>query len=353
MVLNPELYKRLQVVFGEVRIAHEGEIAVSVSSSLRFTPPQLGRNTSFDLRGRSGEEVNRGEQYRVCCPFCGDSRFRLYIGYLWDRKPTALFCHNETHCHQDIDNRRELRRKVLQSTGPVSFGIVPESVIESGIVASVQVPGDVTLLGELDRWHPTVVYLQERKYDVGELSDIYHVGHCNSVIDHSHRLLRGRVFIPIERKGELIGWQGRFVGERDWKSCPVPKYYNLPSMPKRFFLYNEDFGLSGEDVIVFEGVAKVWRMGGPSVAVLGSTLSGPQARLLMDRPGRGMTAIFFDGGAEQQRDDAVARLKPALGDRVFGVEVPENFDPDKYDRDFLWGMVEKQAADRGLKLADR
>ena len=68
--LNPTLYDRLVREFGSVIIANEGEAYI----------PAL-RSMSIREGERNSPAVAYGEYYRVCCPFCGDGRHRLWVNH--------------------------------------------------------------------------------------------------------------------------------------------------------------------------------------------------------------------------------------------------------------------------------
>ena len=69
--LQPELYRRLESRLGPVIIANEGEELVGWAA----TDPCTGRPRL--------EVIMPGEYYRVSCPFCTDTRHRLYVNHRW------------------------------------------------------------------------------------------------------------------------------------------------------------------------------------------------------------------------------------------------------------------------------
>ena len=71
-VLNLTLYNALVRRFGHVRVGMSG---VEINWSEPFVPP-LSRSERLVRTVYS-----RGEHYQVNCPYCGDTRFRLYFGY--------------------------------------------------------------------------------------------------------------------------------------------------------------------------------------------------------------------------------------------------------------------------------
>ena len=91
-VLNPVLYARLVELFDEVRISHEG---------IEATPGVVmvvgGQRVSIG--------AEHGEYYSVNCPFCGDTRGRLYINHTYTRNRERAVCYNETSCLTGTINR--------------------------------------------------------------------------------------------------------------------------------------------------------------------------------------------------------------------------------------------------------
>src|SRR5437016_2241770 len=75
LCLNPILYSLLKERFGFVKVANEGEELVG---SYKYDP--VRGQTVLDI-------ISRGETYCVDCPYCKESRHRLYINHrygTWD-----------------------------------------------------------------------------------------------------------------------------------------------------------------------------------------------------------------------------------------------------------------------------
>ena len=93
-VLNQKLYNRLLRVFGRVEVSNRGE-KMTWKRSLH----PIYRTYQVKIQAP-------GEYYHVCCPFCGDTRFRLNINHMWDQQIAGkslkylVVCQNE-HCEQD------------------------------------------------------------------------------------------------------------------------------------------------------------------------------------------------------------------------------------------------------------
>jgi len=82
------------------------------------------------------------------------------------------------------------------------------------------------------------------------------MGYCNSVFDNAYYPLTGRIFIPVIMNGMLVGWQGRYIGDPDWKVSRVQKYFNLRGMSKKDMLYNFDVAKNQPMVVLVEGAAE-------------------------------------------------------------------------------------------------
>ena len=104
-VLNPALFTALEAVLGPVRVANEG-----MSMTGTYLPGVGGK--------RRFHPSESGEYYRVSCPFCSDTRQRLYVNHRWgtrDEKTGGRFrwaarCFNE-HCLRDPEQRVSERNR--------------------------------------------------------------------------------------------------------------------------------------------------------------------------------------------------------------------------------------------------
>src|SRR4249920_1968854 len=98
--LNPRLYRLLQDNFGTVKIASPGEamIAQSVREPVSDRPMLA--------------ITHSGEYYRLCCPYCNDTRYRLYVNHMYGQKDRfgrrmkfLAVCYNETACMAKRENQ--------------------------------------------------------------------------------------------------------------------------------------------------------------------------------------------------------------------------------------------------------
>lgn len=110
--LNPDLHRELVKHFPQVLISNEGEPFVGT------------RQPSIYRRGRhDNPPIHSGEYYRVSCPFCVDTRQRLYINHMFnvlgedgDDHLYLAYCFNE----QCIDSRF-MQKRLLDMIFPFGY----------------------------------------------------------------------------------------------------------------------------------------------------------------------------------------------------------------------------------------
>ena len=126
--LNPILYRALERRFGPVLVADEGSAMVSTRAPSAFNSDR----TNLVI-------LAAGEYYKVCCPFCRDSRHRLWINHMYGQPDTSGFrnnwlayCYNE-NCIDSPGRRQQLEhlifgltnRRERASAMPISPGRLP------------------------------------------------------------------------------------------------------------------------------------------------------------------------------------------------------------------------------------
>lgn len=340
--LRRELYRRLFDRFGKVIITHDGEAMVY---TLRDDERRPGRKKLVaDLPG---------EYYRISCPFCNDTRGRLWINHLWgmympqvQSKNLWLCCCYNEGCLKSYDNQKRLYDMVFNDVmngrelyDPLERGERPSKLLTAG----VRPPGElVEHLHLLPPDHHANVYLRDRGYDPDWLSRNLGVGYCE-VAHEDFKMANDRVIIPIIFRGDYVGWQGRYIGD-----CPAgtPKYYTMTGMKKTQILYNFDRAKSYPYVVLTEGATKVWSVGDHAVAQLGDKLSGMQAQLLAVN--WKTVVVYLDGKAEARSEEAQHSLKGVP--QVVRVQLPEDREPGDYTRAQNDEIIKQAARAQGVEL---
>jgi hypothetical protein len=367
--LCPGLYELLRRAFGDVLIANEGEEVVIG-----------GRRWNANYGRAEWDIVQSGEYYRVNCPYCGDGRKRLWFHYCYGQLDDEdggriinwmVNCYNEGclsgHDRRAVENRQDLEIRLFSaemSTVERSrlLATQPGNRSDNEPLVEVILPGRVTRLDELPSSHEAVRYIEDRGYDAGKLGRKYGLCYCRKAFEFSQ--VQGRLIIPIEMDGQLVGWQARYVGELNWSACGVRKYYNLPGMKKRKMLYNWDRASQGRIIVVVEGVTGVWTVGDPTVALLGKSITAYQMNRLAhltlrdDKPR--CLVLMLDPDADQdykerrRLDLAFTNLMNSYnktGGAAVRVHLPKGKDPGNFDHETIWDMIYAAGDDVGVDIA--
>jgi hypothetical protein len=356
MPLNPKLYNGLRRAFGEVRIAKEGE-------------PMAYKVVTNPLTHRQGTQVTSGgEDYKVCCPFCGDTRFRLEISHRWDTTDPVtgarfgrhlMRCYNDG-CDANLDAPtadRVLRQEELQDRmRPYvarALGL-RTPVAKPKRLTETKLPGKCVPITQLPADHPAILYLLERDFDPARLEQEFRLVFC---LEDTNENVSGRIIIPVYRENKLVGWQARYVGEPP--ADYIPKYYTMPGLPKRQVLYNYDVAMHTRFGIIVEGVTDVWRVGRQGVAILGSTMSNQQialAKAAWGETGVGLALdpeLVAEPRKRPDRPTSYEKIVERLSDPtafkwgLLKIQLALGTDPGKLRSDELWRVIQIMAQKAG------
>jgi hypothetical protein len=367
MPLCPGLYELLRREFGDVGIANEGEDFIPGN---RYHDPISGR---WDR-----EIIHAGEYYTVNCPYCGDTRRRLWFNHTYGQLDEdgriinwRVLCYNEGclsgHDRRAVENREDLEIRLFRAelSGAeriISLAIHPGRRDDGGPLAAVEMPGKVTTLDQLPPEHEAVMYIEDRGYDAAKLGRKYGVCYCHKAYEFSQ--VQGRIIIPVVMDGQTVGWQSRYVGELDWSACGVRKYYNLPGMKKRKMLYNWDRASQGRIIVIVEGVTGVWTVGDSATALLGKSITAHQMQMLGNLPESGeqtrCLVLMLDPDADQDHKEKrrldlafgrLANLYQKPGGRVVRVHLPKGKDPGSFDHETIWDMIYNAGDAMGVDIA--
>lgn len=305
-MLNMDLYNRLKRQFGTVKVLHENEPAVMV-------PHKLGAITSYRCQG--------GEEYNVCCPFCNDVGFHLYINYTYGEKNykgyrTFATAHCFHGCLDDKDKREELYNLLYAFPLPNQFKSIIVPICEEP-EKEILPPGKLILLSQLPPDHPAILYLVEARQFPLPLLDYYGVCYCYE--SATNPLAIGRIVIPIWFKGEYKGWQTRKIG--DGKAGGI-EYCTAPGMRKSRLIYNYDVAINQDYVVICEGVTDVWRVGPAGICLFGKSASVEQIRLIKEGWGKKDICLLLDPDASKETAKLYENLTKDCKN-VFVVKLPE------------------------------
>ncbi len=349
--LNPDLYQALLRVFGDVAISSEGSRA------------NITRTPKRDRNGRPhlSVKISGGEYYRVNCPYCNDTRKRLYIGYLWGQldKITGreilhnVICYNEK-CIRDRIQQQSLFDRVYPFGGaprlslpPVSRGNGGDSHPSSSEAIAAKLPDNTVPL--TDRSVPDHVrkYLLSRHFDSVLLWKRWKVRYCAAAI-HSTPIIHDRivipfhVFNPIRKKLLLAGWQARSLNDDE----SAPKYLFPTGMRKSRLVYDLFAARrSRGPVVICEGVTDVWRLNKNAVALLGKTMSERQCDLIVSEFTGRPLVVLLDADARNEALKIARQLRSRRHEHndsgvVVVATLPRNAgDPADCTRTQVWKAI--------------
>lgn len=349
--LNPKLYNLLQRNLpGGVRVFSEGEAFVGTY----HRDPLSGQQRLYIRQ--------RGEEYFGNCPFCGDTRERLYVNHRWAVKDKQgndnlflCYCYNEM-CTSNIQGQLRLKEMIFRmGRRKLSMRIGRGVVLKDSERYDPRPPGPIVYLDELPRHHPAVAYIAEdRGFDIKTLVRRYGVGYCPS---SEHDLARERIYIPFVQGGNLMGWQMRYIGEPHGKW--PPKYFSCPGQPAKRMLYNIDEAQKYSTVMVVEGPIDVWGCGLQGVGLIGKKLSPPKLDLLKSKCKDATVVIMLDPdqpekekakGRPHQIEEAYERALGNFKGGVVKVYLPTKTDPGSLERDYLLDCVRDAAKEQGCRV---
>lgn len=343
--LNPQLYAMLKRRFRHVQVSGAGE-SMLTSRSVRYVGPL---NTPTE-----GLCVDHpGEYYKVCCPFCSDTRYRLYINHRWgvrdelgNRNLWLAICYNEL-CINSWERREELWELVTALEGDrlERARIKPGKQVDLTKVKA-EWPGPVTRVDRLSHDHDAYRYLvRDRGFDPQILGPFYNVHYCH---DSWWFLARNRLIIPLYHKKVMRGWQARWPGELNWDAEDAPpKYWTMPHTPRSQLLYNFANARRHRTGVAVEGPMDVWGFGTPSMATLGDTMTFAQQKQITLAFRDDSFVLLYDPDAlkKEKTQKLIRRLTGQFAKGLAVVELPGR-DPGSFGfagREFLRDYVAAEA----------
>src|SRR6187399_54136 len=178
-MINEKLFDLLETAYGNVKVLRRG---VAMGCVYREDPHTGKLRLEVKQRGQ-------GEEYRLDCPECGDTRGRLFINHRWgvyDKKTKTrnlwlANCYNE-ECFANYAEQKKLYDTVYAgySMGAGDLSKATEKA-RTLIIQPVDLPGSVWPLADMIKRQPNhhaVQYLRDRLIDPQTVSEAYDLSYC-------------------------------------------------------------------------------------------------------------------------------------------------------------------------------
>ena len=257
MVLNPQLYRLLTREYGQVKLINAGHHRVEARAGDKYVVE------------------DRGEHYSVCCPVCGDDRFRLSVSYRWlstggtvHRNKTLAHCYNEDCGVTEPEFVDPLIEKLeALELGldpgddipvPTLDDVLPKNALRlpTGLIPVQDLPPDHEAWSFLETKYPRLP--RELFVEAGAAF----AGSRDPVCPSAYR----RVIFPISYEQEVVAWQGRSIDP-----AASMRWFLPPGFQKTLYNYDR---VSPIDVpILCEGITSSLATSPNALALFGSSIT--------------------------------------------------------------------------------
>jgi len=351
MDLNPQLCAALKRKFnGHVQIANEG-----IKNEWRIT---------YNGRIKERELISRGQNFRVNCPYCNDTRQRLYISYEWGVTDTLtghtnlnlVNCYNES-CFAHVPERKSILFFEVLFGRPVLKAFLKQGTTR--VAGEYVAPGFCVPLHKLNPGHIAIQYLRnERNFDINILSHSYGVKWC----DYSDlSTARSRIIIPVIENKKEISWMARLPYKREFvneQGQKIPKYYNMPGSKTERYLFNYDSAKQYKTVILVEGAFDCINIGPPAIGLMGKSISPYNLDRLISHVSRNNILIVIaldpdkalaDRQSKHHIEVTADKIRRQYT-KVMPFYLPSNTDPGGISRDLFKQLLFQSANEQNVEL---
>lgn len=297
-----------------------------------------------------------GLELRICCPNCGDTKYKCYINpelkafncYKCDFNIGNYDLFHFISVTEGITRGQALLRCVREFT-PTAPEELPDDLFEredkpkflTGTVRRQELPPCVPAaslaVAEIKKYQPQLAYLQARGFTVQDLKtcNIHFAPRTKTPIYNANNKFIGdinnRIILPIYYRGYLAGWQARGI-----LSSHTPKYINCPDsdISKTLWPFSPP---KGNSVVLVEGIIdalSVRRVEGVSAyATFSKAITQEQINILKEWKVTSVTLWWDKKDAQSEMETAVEKLKMQFSE-VYVLDLSE-WPKDKDTGNFL------------------
>lgn len=304
-MLNRPLYEKLKSLFPEVEI-HQEDVPAAIEPTAGLTL----RKWQFKRQEASGE------QYRINCPFCKDTKKHLYISYLsfatvdlngesLGRSGLIANCFRR-QCLR-VPGAKDTLADMLTGVADVPVAAVQDN---SAFMPDYGTSADATLAG-IRTWYPeykpiaecddedVLDYLvRERGISIRTATQ-FNIGYGPAISLRTGKYYAGGapfLMLPVIEPVGLTGVQLRALPKYQGT---MPKYLFHPNCRRNMMLYNGEQASSYRLAVITEGAFDAIKTGPMAVSIFGHTPS----KLQLTR----LESNFRDGGVIWLPDTDIKR----------------------------------------------
>lgn len=281
------------------------------------------------------KHTGSGREIHICCPFCGDHRYRLYV----ELDKGLVYCHNcnfkgtVVNLIQRVEGISYTRAMgiFMDVKGNMSIPLdIRESLEHKLLIGSsgfqvnkrpIPLPDEYQLLTHSKQIlaHRAIKYLQSRSITLSQI-ERYNMGFC-AMGEYA-----GRIIIPIYESNKLKFWISRAIGntQRLKEKSPSNEQYQYG---KSEVIFNIDTAARNyHTAIISEGIFDALSWGGMGVSLLGKELYDEQFRVLMNYRELLYDGIYIavDSDAASRADIMAQRLSEFF--KVYIINIPDQYD---------------------------
>ena len=300
------------------------------------------------------KHTNNPYEIHICCPVCGDTRYRMYINL----KSGMLYCHNcqfkgsfanliqyvtgstwdkAMTIFKDLGGDLPTPSNIEKS---ISDQLITKLYNQTPVKRSVPLPtsyqyldGSTNLVAERARR-----YLFKR--GITEKQIVKHkIGFC-TIGEYA-----GRIIIPIMKGDTLKFWVARSVNpenklkekspsNREYQYSKSEVIFNLDNAVKKY-----------NSIVISEGIFDALSWGDIGVSLLGKVLYPVQLELLLEYKDEITQGVYIalDADARDSATKIAEQLSPFFDIKI--INIPDEFDdPNKYllthSRKDMWRLIE-------------
>ena len=283
------------------------------------------------------KHVTSSNEVHVCCPICGDTRYRMYINLV----SGLVYCHNCQYKgdivrlvsdveHIPIFMARQKIESVVET--PVE-GSLSEYLLNKSIYATpytiqkraIRLPSEFKLL------HTSTSYIAQQakrylyKRGITDQQIEYHgMGYCTS------GEYEQRVIIPIVQEDQLKFWVARAFNNHMFPKEKSP-HTDFYQWKKSEVVFNLDTAIKTyNSMVICEGVFDALSWGTIGVALLGKSLYEPQLVSILQYRDLLTEGVYVCLDADARNDTIKLATELSQYFKVYVVTIPEDYDDPNY-----------------------